>query len=389
MKLTHLSFIILTSLGLSACGSSGSDAPSSDTKLNVANQSKATEEKAKDKALADLANKQRALEKAQADLRSAENALNVANQSKAAEEKAKDMALADLASKQTALDQAQKALQQAEARLVEFEKEKQLAQEKAEQVGKEYAEYKQDNLKREQWFKSHLGDPIPDVYGEGFNTEKVDFISVDGQEIMLWKMNNDQQAYEAKIKESIAKPNARYTLGENRVYKQQYSSVWGFRRDAMIVNSEITTSRFGINRVVGSLTPENAIPNAGTATYSGVAFGAFGKGDLTYQINFAEKSGEGRISNVIDVKNVADIVLQKGQIQGNMIESSAITENPKYTEYFEPTQGKYIMGIYGPNAEEIAGKVVLKGIPRAMWRSNDAPEAEGKYNAEIGFAGKR
>ena len=217
----------------------------------------------------------------------------------------------------------------------------------------------------------------------------MDFISVDGQEITLWKLNHDQQAFENKIKESIAKPNARYVLGENRVYKQQYSAVWGFRRDALISNGETTTSRFSIDKVVGNLTPADAIPTTGIATYSGIAFGTFGKGDLNYQINFAEKSGEGRISNVTDVKNVADIVLQKGQIQGNIIESSAVTENPKYKEYFEPTSGKYIMGIYGPNAEEIAGKVVLKEIPRSMWRSSDAPEAEGKYNAEIGFAGKQ
>ena len=286
---------------------------------------------------------------------------------------------ANLAKAENALEEKQKRLDEVSAQLnIRLEAEQKLISEK-QKIAEENIAWRKEE---EEWFKSQMGsgngnNPYP---SNQFSTENIRFISVNGQ-FMPLSMNEPVPATDG---------NSRIHFGENRAYNQEYSFVQGHRQDAVVNQyGETRASRFNIESVTGFLTDVNAIPKVGSSTYQGKSFGAYGVGDFTYTINFDEKSGEGKISSLIDVQHVSDVILEKGNIQGNIIESTLRTENPRYSgSDSEPLTGSYILGIYGPNAEEVAGQAILDNVPRNMLRAN-LRTAEDGFTSEIGFGGKR
>ncbi|MBF0752114.1 MULTISPECIES: factor H binding protein domain-containing protein [unclassified Pasteurella] len=135
------------------------------------------------------------------------------------------------------------------------------------------------------------------------------------------------------------------------VYNQKYSVVTGdyengyqningtnYRVDSMNVSAK------------GLETKVDAIPSEGSATYTGKAFVSDRyTGDLSYNVNFADKKGSGSISNL---GIYTDIELAESTINGNGIAGIARQDS---------NEGNYSLSFFGKNAEEIAGEASVVG----------------------------
>ena len=176
--------------------------------------------------------------------------------------------------------------------------------------------------------------------------------------------------------------------GSERIYNQPYSVIYGRQYDEVTAKSNTNPSastvrlaknQFNVNHIVGYTTPSSQMPTSGTAVYQGKAFSGYGSaGDLRYEVNFDNRRGEGRITGIADTGTIelnrgyiSDIKLGVKTMRG--IESSA---------YAGGYSGNYQLGFFGPNAEEVAGRVTLNGSQAGI-------HTNGKGQAEIGFGGQR
>ena len=152
--------------------------------------------------------------------------------------------------------------------------------------------------------------------------------------------------------------NQKYSATIADYYVQEtYDKETGFLKEFDTLMANIRTQ--GLKTQVAN------IPTEGTATYLGKAFhGAINMtlpkpeesntskvieraGTLSYTVNFADKTGAGRILGSGD-----QIILNQGQISGAGISSTA-----KQAE----VSGTYSLDFFGKNAEEIGGKVSFDG----------------------------
>ena len=140
------------------------------------------------------------------------------------------------------------------------------------------------------------------------------------------------------------------TAGKVKIYQQPYSVVIGHDFAA-----------FEIKDYTGLNTAVAAIPATGTATYSGQAFSKNETGALVYTVDFDARTGNGHI---IGMFAPGTIVLNSGTISGNGINSTATSVNAG--------SGTYELKFFGPQAEEIAGKIQGLGVV-----------------GDVGFGGKR
>ena len=151
------------------------------------------------------------------------------------------------------------------------------------------------------------------------------------------------------------------------VYNQNYSVILGNYEGAITYNNStgaiMSDNRNSTINVKGLMTALDAIPQLGTATYTGKAFNgtyqrnfdwntyqtseSIKEGKLTYNVDFTNRNGSGSITGLGD-----NINLQQGSISGTGI--SAIAQ-----QGFK--NGNYSLDFYGKNAEEIAGKVAFDG----------------------------
>lgn len=138
------------------------------------------------------------------------------------------------------------------------------------------------------------------------------------------------------------------------------------------VNSTQTTENYNVNNAKGFKTPVDKFPLEGKATYTGVAFDAKKQGELTYTVNFAERKGSGEITGL---DHIGDITLQEADLyksasEGNMkIKGMAVVDAWKDEG---GVTGDYNVDFFGPNAEEIAGKMSLsQGAYK--WGYNSGP----------------
>lgn len=125
------------------------------------------------------------------------------------------------------------------------------------------------------------------------------------------------------------------------------------------VNRARTTENYNVNDARGFKTPVDKFPTEGKATYNGVAFDAKKQGELTYTVNFAERKGSGEITGL---DHIGDITLQEADLyksasEGNMKIKGYAVANDWQNE--GGVTGNYNVDFFGPNAEEIAGKITL------------------------------
>ena len=140
--------------------------------------------------------------------------------------------------------------------------------------------------------------------------------------------------------------NGTTTTGET-LYNQKYSVVAGdySARQGLLNGSWIDESSFSNIQVKGLKTQKDAIPNEGAATYSGKAFEGQTAGNLTYNVDFATRVGSGSVSGL----PVGQVTLGEAKINGTALSGKA------------NSNGNYRLEFFGPNAEEIGGKMSLDG----------------------------
>lgn len=160
--------------------------------------------------------------------------------------------------------------------------------------------------------------------------------------------------------------------GELRFYKQKSSVILGMHteREYDSDGDYRRVDKFTIKSVQGDETKFDKLPKSGTYTYTGKAFDKHNESDLRYQINFDNKTGEGKIA---PLSGSDEITLQSASIQQSAFDRNApgiegVASSPKIEN------GYYKLGIYGPDGEEIGGKLTFS-------KNGDSQE--------VGFGGRR
>ena len=111
----------------------------------------------------------------------------------------------------------------------------------------------------------------------------------------------------------------------------------------------------------GVHTPPVSLPNAGKATYTGIAFDATTSGNFVYNVDFGAKTGQGRIENMRYGKGL--ITLDKAPFQQERRLDGSITTKLEGTGVNKAWGDfKYRLDFYGNQAEEIAGYALRSGV---------------------------
>ena len=162
------------------------------------------------------------------------------------------------------------------------------------------------------------------------------------------------------------------------LYQQPYSVVAAIQNTGGKVtgnglNENLDRQDFDVNYVQGELT--KTLPSTGSFNYKGVAFTETEQGNLDYTINFDTKKGAGSISGINEAglinlheSNITD-VSHTNSLDGSSLSGFGVANGIATSE--KAGNGTYKLGIFGPNADEIAGSVL---------RDNDAL---------VGFGGKK
>jgi len=140
------------------------------------------------------------------------------------------------------------------------------------------------------------------------------------------------------------------------VYNQPYSVIIGTKEDDYYFDAlQVKGLKTGVTDAIDKLTAEKV-----TATYKGKGFNLH-KDNMafSYTIDFAKETGSGSLD---------DIILHEANIKASVVRGAS-TSKKNY---------KYDLDIFGPNAEEVAGKVY------AFYYAIDGDENLGTI-----FAGKR
>lgn len=177
--------------------------------------------------------------------------------------------------------------------------------------------------------------------------------------------------------------------GELRLYKQNYSVFAGtfikksFDPAEPDQVEEENTFGFGdVGLMNGHITPYSKLPKEGVYTYNGKAFNEKDEGTLKYTINFEKRQGSGSISGMNEFGNIklnqASIkpITDKHPVlkNGGEIAGAAVSE--------KLGEGKYFLGIFGPDAQEVIG------VADFVKPGNDEQGIE-QEDVEVGFGGQR
>lgn len=135
-----------------------------------------------------------------------------------------------------------------------------------------------------------------------------------------------------------------------------------------------TTKRYNVSDPQGFTTAVDKFPSEGKATYTGVAFDSQKHGKLSYTVNFTDKKGSGKITGLDHFGNItlqeADIYKSVSnndmRVKGNAIAEAWVDEGG--------VTGEYTAIFFGPNAEEVAGKMSLEQGPY-----KDSNDPNGSY----------
>ncbi|RKW14387.1 MAG: hypothetical protein D8H94_08650 [Cardiobacterium sp.] len=129
-------------------------------------------------------------------------------------------------------------------------------------------------------------------------------------------------------------------------------SYQGFRSGVLALYSDdefITVVPYGVP------TPSAAIPTAGKATYNGIAFDHSERGNFTYHVDFAAKTGQGRVDGL---SKYGDITLATGNItQERLRDDSNGTGIVGKASATKGSSFDYGLVFFGHRAEEITGYV--------------------------------
>ncbi|MDG6352242.1 colicin transporter [Glaesserella parasuis] len=366
MSLKKVTLASLILLGLTACGSSGGG--SSDSTVNRNTSQTAEQQAQADKLAAEKAEAER-LAKEEAERLAAEQAEKERLAKEEAERLAAEQAEKERLAKEAerlAAEQAEKerlakeeaerlAAEQAEKERLVKEAERLAAEEKArqEKLASLVAIAKEAGLTDSQAMQVAKNNMTSseDQFIQAIETFKID--SAKGFSSNTYQQGFNHLNYSASASASnscvnsvCTSWNGTTTTGET-LYNQKYSVVAGdySARQGRLNGSWIDESSFSNIQIKGLKTQENAVPNEGSAIYLGKAFKGQTAGELTYNVNFATRIGSGSILGL----PVGQVTLGEANINGTALSGKA------------NSNGNYRLEFFGPNAEEIGGKMSLDG----------------------------
>lgn len=208
--------------------------------------------------------------------------------------------------------------------------------------------------------------------------------------------------------------NQKYSVVTGKYYSQEREEMELRYRDssdsgsgyyAPVINK---TETYTVGDDKGLATKELHFPTEGKATYTGVAFDSHSQGTLTYNVDFAKKTGQGSIEGL---EHIGRLTLDQGEIYksastGNMRARGNISADE--WKNVRDIRGDYQLGFYGKNAEEIAGRATLRQSQYGAWDSENntylapvksisdkvlSPDRHdmnsGKDSFDVGFGGTR
>ncbi|AGH37643.1 factor H binding protein domain-containing protein [Bibersteinia trehalosi] len=356
-KVTLASLILLTLTACSSGGSGGSSnnvaKPNTQPQTTQQQTDKAAAEKAaKEKAEAErLAAEKAAKEKAEAERLAAKKAAKEKAEAErlAAEKAAKEKAEAErLAAEKAAREKAEAERLAAEKAAKEKAEAERLAAEKAAKEKAEAERLAAEKAAKEKAEAERLAAEKAEkekVEAERLAAEKAAIIKAKGidDENYGIRFNDFKETAEGKIK----------VRTQSYLYNQPYSVVTaleverkGWENGKYIDKSDKTITVKGLKT--------EKLPTEGKATYEGKAFNYHGDtghsgGFLTYNVDFTNRTGSGRVEGDWGMY----ILLDKGSIEKNSISSTT----HQYYGNSHYVDGKYQIEFFGPNAEEISGKI--------------------------------
>ena len=147
------------------------------------------------------------------------------------------------------------------------------------------------------------------------------------------------------------------------------------------IKTQTSGEHYNVSDAKGFNTPIDKFPVEGKATYNGVAFDAKKQGELTYTVNFSERRGSGEITGL---EHIGDITLHEADLYKSVSEGNMKIKGTASVESWRDeggVSGNYSVNFFGPNAEEIAGKITLGQGPY-KWGNNSGPFPLDKHISE-------
>lgn len=148
--------------------------------------------------------------------------------------------------------------------------------------------------------------------------------------------------------------------GEFQVYKQSHSALTALQteqeQDPEHSGKMVAKRRFKIGDIAGEHTSFDKLPKDVMATYRGTAFGSDDAGGkLTYTIDFAAKQGHGKIEHLKSPE--LNVELATAYIKPDEKHHAVISG---FVLYNQDEKGSYSLGIFGGQAQEVAGSAEVE-----------------------------
>ena len=169
----------------------------------------------------------------------------------------------------------------------------------------------------------------------------------------------------------------------NKTYNQPYSVVVGKGDVTQTVDrynssNSSTVSTFAIDKVAGLATLDQNVPTTGKAVYTGGAFSAASdNGKLNYLIDFDKRKGSGDIQGLTEF---GDIKLKEANLTKVNLNGKSVTGVNGIAQANEA--GTYTLGLFGPQADEVAGKATIAQKEIGFAGQKDA-KALADYDAKL------
>lgn len=148
--------------------------------------------------------------------------------------------------------------------------------------------------------------------------------------------------------------------GEFQVYKQSHSALTALQTE-QVQDSEdsgkmVAKRQFRIGDIAGEHTSFDKLPKGDSATYRGTAFSSDDAGGkLTYTIDFAAKQGHGKIEHLKSPE--LNVELATAYIKPDEKRHAVISGSVLYNQ---DEKGSYSLGIFGGQAQEVAGSAEVE-----------------------------
>ncbi|MCG3857558.1 factor H binding family protein, partial [Psychrobacter sp. Ps2] len=183
-------------------------------------------------------------------------------------------------------------------------------------------------------------------------------------EVKIAAFGNDLAQYYGgtrKINEDSLNDKDQYSLREgwNYIYQQPYSMVVGTWLTTDIkddVNQLTNGSTYNVD-VAGFSTQAASLPSVGKATYTGLGVYTNDRFDLTYNVDFAKRTGSGSLLKAPEYGG--KISLDEGKIAKINLKGNNVIGISSSAKALNGTLGKYNLGFYGTEAQEIAGSLEM------------------------------